>query len=266
MAIQNIYLLKQLVRKDIRTRYTGSVLGFVWAFAQPVLQLLLFTFVFSTVMKIPLTGERGIESFSLFLFAGLLPWMAINESLVRGTTVIQDHASMIQKVRLSPLVLVLSIVVSSMVHEIFALTMFMAILVFTGNMQFTWLGLPALLLLQLIVIIGPVIFLASMQVFFRDTIQFVHYLTMVWFYFTPIVYPLSLVQGGVVSGGIPSWILTALRWNPLTVIVEAYRDFLLRGSIPDLLPIFMLTGASIVLGYVALRIFTHLRSQFADLV
>src|SRR3954468_22408286 len=90
----HLFLLKELVKRDFQGRYAGSVLGLVWSFLQPLWMLLLFTFVFSTVMKIPLVGVRT-SHFSIFLFCGLLPWMAVQEGVLRSASAIIDNSSLV---------------------------------------------------------------------------------------------------------------------------------------------------------------------------
>jgi len=264
MLKQNVFLVKQLVLKDLRSRYAGSTFGILWAFATPLLQLLLFTFVFSTVLRIPLTGERGVDSFPLFLFAGLLPWIAIQESLMRSTTGVQDNAPIIQKASIPPVILVVTVIFSAILHEIFALIAFLAILTILGKATLAWCLLPLVLAVQIVMTFGGGLILFCVQVFFRDTVQIVNYVLMAWFYFTPIVYPLSLVQKGVDGHSIPPGVLTALRMNPMTGIVEAYRDVILRGEISGIGTLSILTLGGIALSWVAFHLYGRLRPHFAD--
>src|SRR4051794_26449923 len=92
----HFFLLKELVKRDFQGRYAGSALGLVWSFLQPLWMLLLFTFVFSTVMKISLAGART-GHFAIFLFSGLLPWMALQEGVMRSSTAITDNSSLVKK-------------------------------------------------------------------------------------------------------------------------------------------------------------------------
>src|SRR5512134_557450 len=93
-----LFLLSELVRRDFQARYAGSALGFLWSFAQPLWQLLLFTFVFAGILRVELAGERT-DSFALFLFCGLLPFMAVSEGITRAATAITDNATLVKKLR-----------------------------------------------------------------------------------------------------------------------------------------------------------------------
>ena len=90
------FLLREMVRRDFAARFAGSALGLVWALVQPLWQLVLFTFVFSVILRVPLTGERT-PHFAIFLFCGLLPWLAVHESLLRSATAINDNANLVKK-------------------------------------------------------------------------------------------------------------------------------------------------------------------------
>ena len=259
MLKNHIHLAWELAKRDIRARYIGSSLGIVWAFLQPLLQLILFTFVFSTILKISLAGERGGgESFPLFLFAGLLPWMGIQEMAQRSTTVLVDQAALVKKLAFPPHLLVAGTLLSAAVHQALAACVFLVVLGFAGRLAWTALWIVPLLALQVLFVAGACFLLSALQVFFRDTAQMVGYVLMVLFYGTPIVYPLALVHQDSLR--------TVLQWNPLTRLVEAFRDVLLRGQAPPLgdLALLALTGA--VVTWLGLTVFNRSRAQFADLL
>jgi ABC-type polysaccharide/polyol phosphate export permease len=258
MLKNHIFLTLELAKRDLKARYAGSSLGIFWAFLQPLLQLGLFTFVFSTVLKISLAGERGIENFPLFLFAGLLPWMSLQEMLVRSTTVLVDQGALVKKLAFPPHILVGSILVSALLHQGVAALLFVIVLAIRGELHWTALGLPVLMVLQTLLVMGLCYFLAGLQVFFRDTAQLVSYAALVWFYGTPIVYPLSLIND--------PRLISVLKANPATLLVEAYRDILLRGAVPRGGGLLMVFALGSVLTYAGIRAFHRWRSSYADLL
>src|SRR4029453_18090997 len=140
------FLLKEMVVRDIRSRYAGSSLGLVWAFAHPILWMLLYTGVFSLVLRVPV--EPGYASFPEFLMAGLLPWMAIQEGLARSGAVPVDNASMVKKTVFPLETLVLSIVMAAVVNEVIAFVVFGTYVGLVGHLRVGWLLLilPALAL------------------------------------------------------------------------------------------------------------------------
>jgi ABC-type polysaccharide/polyol phosphate export permease len=249
------FLLRELVKRDLGTRYSGSLLGFLWAFLQPLWQLLLFTFVFSTVLTVSLLGERT-QSFGEFLFCGLLPWMALQEGVMRGTTAITDNASMVKKLSFPSWILALTVVLSALIHEGIALVVFVGALSIRGSL--VWQGAPWLLValvLQILLTLGLALLLSALQVFFRDVVQILGMVLSAWFYLTPIVYPISLVPGPFRD---------LIRWNPLTPLVELYRSALLGGGGPEpwsLLPLLLASATALLLG---ILVFQHLRPVLVD--
>jgi lipopolysaccharide transport system permease protein len=247
--------LRELVKRDFQGRYAGSLLGFVWSFLQPVWLLVLFTFVFSTVMKVSPVGTRT-GSFAAFLFSGLLPWMALQEGVSRSSTAITDNSSLVKKLRFPSEVLVLAVVLAALLHEAIAGVAFLILLAATGEMSPG--GLPLLLVavpLQLALTLGLGLLLGSVHVFFRDTAQLLGLVFTGWFYLTPIVYPMAYVPERL-----QSWV----RLNPLTALVELYRQALLGGRLA-LVPG---TGALAIIATVLLCagfwLFGRLKPAFVD--
>lgn len=229
---QSFFLLRELVKRDFQGRYAGSLLGLLWSFVQPLWLLLLYTFVFSTVMKVPLHGERT-ENFAIFLFCGLLPWTAIHEGVLRSTTAVTDNAALVKKLSFPSQILVLAVVLAALLHEAIAFAVFLLILAVTGELA--WTSLPLLLLalpLQVALTLGLGLLLASVHVFFRDTAQVLGMLFTGWFFLTPIVYPLSLVSEGYSWRGMELPLRGLIQLNPLTALVGLYRQALLGASPP----------------------------------
>jgi lipopolysaccharide transport system permease protein len=254
---QSLFLLKELVKRDLQSRYAGSALGLLWSFVQPLWTLVLFTFVFSTVMKVSPVGVRT-ESFAIFLFAGLLPWIAIHEGVLRASTAVTDNAALIKKLRFRSEVLVLAVVLAALFHQLVAGVAFAAVLLWRGELA--WQGLPLLLVavpLQVALTAGLGMLLAGVHVFFRDVAQILGIVLNAWFYLTPIVYPLALVPERY-----RSWI----ELNPLTTLVEMYRRALLEGSPALSVPpgTGPLVAAAAVLLCAGFWLFGRLRPAFVD--
>jgi lipopolysaccharide transport system permease protein len=246
---QFLFLLKELVKRDFHGRYAGSALGLVWSLVQPLWLLVLFTFVFDTILQVSLLGERT-ENFSVFLFAALLPWMAVHEGVTRGASAITDNSPLVKKLTFPAAVL------GALLHEAIALGVFAVVLVALGHLAPG--GLPLLLVavpLQLALTLGLGLLLAAANVFFRDVAQVLGLVLNAWFYLTPIVYPLSMV---------PEEVLPLVLFNPLTALVELYRQALLGGTL-ELPPG---TGSLAVLAVVVLGsgawLFRRLAPSFVD--
>jgi lipopolysaccharide transport system permease protein len=251
----HLFLLKELVKRDVQSRYAGSWLGLLWSFVQPLWMLLLYTFVFSWVLKISPVGVRS-ASFASFLFCGLLPWMAVQEGVSRASTSITDNAALVKKLRFPAEILVLSVVVAALIQEAIAGAIFLVALGWSGDLA--WRGLPLLLLavpLQICLTLGLGLLLGAVHVFFRDTAQVLGMALTGWFYLTPIVYPLAYVPGPL-----QRWIAL----NPLATLVELYRHALLgaEGALGG--ATLGLAVAAVVLLSAGLWLFARLKVAFVD--
>jgi ABC-type polysaccharide/polyol phosphate export permease len=250
------FLLKEMVVRDVRSRYAGSSLGLIWAFAHPVLWMLLYTGVFSLVLRVPV--DPGYASFPEFLMAGLLPWMAIQEGIARSASSLVDNAAIVKKTVFPLETLVLSVVLAAVVNQLIALAIFAVYVALLGHLSFAWLALvvPALLL-QVSMTFGLGCIAATLTAFMRDTAHAVGIALTVVFYATPIVYPASLV---------PARLRPILEANPVAHLVELYRRAFTLHAAPSPGSILYLTlfcGAVALLGA---ALFSRARPHFADLI
>lgn len=251
----HLFLVKELAKRDFQSRYAGSVLSVLWSFIQPLWQLLLFTFVFSLVMKIPIERfDVGTGSFGIFLFCGLMPWMAVQEGVARGSSALTDNANLVKKLRFPSEVLIVAVVFAALLHEAIAMMVFLVVLATVGDLSVA--GLPWLLVAlpaQLFLTLGLAMILSGIHVFFRDIGQILGMALTGWFYLTPIVYPLGLV---------PESFRIWVELNPLTILVGLYRRaFLGRGDTDG---VAMLAVLSVVVLLVGAAVFRKLRSTFVD--
>jgi lipopolysaccharide transport system permease protein len=253
---QSLFLLGEFTRRDFTGRYAGSVMGFLWSFVQPLWSLALFTFLFSTIMKVsPGIGERT-DNFAVFLFCGLLPWMAMQEGILRATTAITENASLVKKMSFPSGLLVWAVVLAALLHEAIALGLFLVVLAVTGQLSLSGLWMLAIAVpLQVALTAGIGFLAAAVNVFFRDTAQINGMLLQGWFYLTPIVYPLSLV---------PERFKGYLELNPLTALASLYREALLGGQFPPLGLLTPLIVAAVAALLVGITVFRRLKPIFAD--
>lgn len=254
-SANHLFVLKELVKRDFRGRYAGSVLGFAWSFVQPLWQLLLFSFVFSVVLKVSPAGERT-ESFGVFLFCGLLPWLAVQEGAMRSATVITDQANLVKKLSFPSEILVASVVLAALLHEAIAAAVFLLVLALFHGLA--WGGLPVLLLavpLQLCLTMGLGLLFASAQVFLRDVAQILTMVFGAWFYLTPIVYPLAYV---------PARWRGLVESNPMTALVQLYRQSFLGRSVSLVPGTLALMATALVTLAVGVWVFSRLKGAFAD--
>lgn len=251
-----IFLLRELVRRDFSQRYAGSLFGFAWSFIQPLWQLLLLSYVFSLIMRAPMDQEPT-DRFWVFLFCGLLPWSAIHEGILRSATAIVEHAEMVKKIAFPSEVLIVAVASTALIHQGITLGVFVGALIFVGELawQNLWM-LPAALVLQVCLTLGIGYFMAAVQVFFRDAVQMLGLLLNAWFFLTPIVYPLDMI---------PFQVQPYVLANPLAILVTLYRWVFLGGDAGrwlDGFPTLVATTLGILV--VGVMVFRKLKPGFSD--
>ena len=250
------FLLKEMVSRDLRARYAGSGLGMAWAFVQPILWMVLYTGVFSLVLRVPV--EPGYASFPEFLMAGLLPWMAIQEGIARSASVLVDNAQLVKKTVFPLETLVLSIVVSAAVSEVIAFLVFGVYLGILGHLSLAWLPLALLALaLQILLTFGIACIAATLTAFVRDVSHAVGIVLTIGFYATPIVYPASMV---------PARLRPWIEANPVSHLVDLYRRAFSLHAPPDVGGLAYLVVFSLLSAAAGAAIFARARPHFADLI
>src|SRR6267142_2004539 len=191
--IANRNLLKNLVIRDLKHRYVGSVAGFLWSVIHPLVSLLSYTFLFTVVLPTPLGPASGTDSFAIFFFCGFLPWFLFSDTILRNCSVISDNAPLITKTVIPAEILPISITISNVVHHLIGLVILLAVMMifFSIHLSVLWLGLYMVILLMLAQGLGWIV--AGIHVFLRDTIQALQILMFLWFWFTPVLYPIDAV-------------------------------------------------------------------------
>lgn len=248
------------VQREIRTRYGASALGIGWALIKPLTLLALYTFVFSTLLKVqvPFGNSARTGEFALYLFCGLVPWLAFSEAIARSTTVIQEHVQLVKRLRFPSEILPVHHVLVALAIESLGLVILLAWLIVIGRSpDWSLLALAAIVVPQFLFTTGLAWMLASASVLVPDIRQAITFVLMVWMYATPIVYPLSMVPDSL------QW----LFWlNPMTFVVESYRGAILLQQAPALVPFAFFCAASLVVFIAGYRMFDRLKYEFADVL
>jgi len=256
-------LLRMLVRRDLEARYKGSVLGNLWSIVNQLSQLLIYTYVFSIILKVKLSlkglPEENSLVFGLWLFAGLLPWIAFTTGLTQAATSVVSQTNLVKKVVFPLALLPLVPVFSAFVESGFGLIILIIFVAFRiGTLHETLALLPLIWFPQLLFTIGLAYFTAALTVFFRDIPQTIMVLFNLWFYLTPIVYPLDVV---------PESVRDLVLWlNPIAAITQIYRDLILIGEVNHGGEWAVLTVISILTFYGGFWVYKRLRSGFADVL
>src|SRR5499427_3461926 len=209
--IANRNLLKNLILRDLKHRYVGSLGGFLWSVIHPVVLLISYTFIFGVVFRPQMGPEFGTNSFAIFVLCGLLPWLLFSDTVMRNCSVISDNAPLVTKTVIPPEILPISITISNLVHHMIGLGILLIVMIgfYAVHASTIWILLYMLMLVLFSQGLGWIV--AGLHVFVRDTIQALQIVLMLWFYFTPILYPMDMVNRA------PRAIRILAQMNPMAV-------------------------------------------------
>ena len=243
-------MLKSLVRKDLKTRYKGSFLGFLWTFINPLMQLAIYALIFPFLMRV----EE--KNYAMFLFVALLPWLFFSTSLQSSTDCIVENYNLVKKIYFPRQVLPLSVATGGLVNYIYGLLVVLVGLLIAG-IPLTWniLYLPLLLLILYVTVSGFCLMFSALNVYIRDLEHIVNIVTMAWFYATPIVYPLTML---------PPWLQKILLLNPMTPLVQGFRNVIYYGLSPEWGQIGIAAIEAVVIFTAGVLIFNKLEPGFAE--
>ncbi|MEO7571630.1 MAG: ABC transporter permease [Acidimicrobiales bacterium] len=258
-------LWTHLTLRELRGKYKRSVLGWAWSLLNPIAMMLVYTLVFRYLLKIQVTpgDPSGLDVFPLFLLCGLLPWNYLSNSMFGGMGGLVGNANLVKKVYFPREILVGSNVASWTFSLGIELGVLILALLVAGNMVLPWI-LPLLVLvaLQTAFVLGVALALSVLNVYFRDVQHLLGIFMQLWFYATPIIYPISLVAEADARNSLP--LLRIYRLNPMARFVEAYRDVLYDLRFPpaeDLLFLGVISAIVLVVGY---AIFYRLEPRLAE--
>jgi ABC-type polysaccharide/polyol phosphate export permease len=252
-CLQYHSLILNLVLKDLKLKYRGSVLGVIWSLLRPLLLIGVYTLAFKFVVRIKM------ENYTFFLLVGLLPWNFFSGAAMAATDAIIDNANLIKKVYFPRETLPIATVLFNFAQFLLAMAVFIPLFFFMGAFSFHWttcLFLP-LLLLHLMFAIGLALLLSALTSSFRDVAHLTEVGVVLIFWVTPIIYPITMV---------PSEFQWVMKMSPLASFAIAYQEILFWGRIPELLvlsSIIIWSAALLVLGY---RVFKWFDPAFAELV
>jgi lipopolysaccharide transport system permease protein len=252
-------LIWAFLKRDLLTRYKGSVLGFLWSFLNPLFLLLLYTFVFSVLLGIRFPGSQTIAGYGLYLFCGLIPWIAFSETISRSPSLIPAQANLVKRVIFPTEILPLVAAASGFVHSLCALVILIgAVILLKGQFfHLSILLLPLVIVPQLLLTIGLSWLLASLGVFFRDLSEIMRIVVTAWTFLTPIMYPIEMI---------PESYRVYMFLNPMTAIVEGYRDLILKGSIPHWEGLAWTGLLGLLTALIGYFWFSRTKREFADVI
>ncbi len=246
-------LIQSLVERELKARYRGSVLGFLWSFINPLLQLAIYWFVFSYIM--PTRGAMGMSPYALFLFTGILPWTWFSSSVMESSAILMSSGNLIKKILFPAEVLPIVVVLSNLVHFFLGLPILFGFLIYYGKVQTTLVYLPAIVVLQFFLTLGICLFVSALAVHFRDVQNIIGNFMMLWFFASPVIYSYLTIS--------PS-IQRYLNYNPMTHILVGYQQTLFTGEMGHWPWLLIMIPASLVTFLVGYYFFDRLRETFAE--
>jgi len=212
-------LLFSLTKKELKVKYRGSFLGFFWSLLNPVLIMLVYSFVFSIVLR------QGIKEFEVFLLCALLPFNFFSNSVNYGAGSIISNANLVKKIYFPKEIIPLSIVLSNLINFLLELLILFVVLSIFRYKFYTYIYLlPVIIIVQVFFVSGISLLVSSLNVLFRDLQHLVSILMMVWFFGTPIIYPLSMV---------PERFQFIMQINPMAVFATFYRNIFYYVKYPE---------------------------------
>lgn len=254
-TMQAIYRYREmifsLVRRELRGRYKASFLGFLWTFVNPFLQLLVYTLVFSVIMR------SGIEKYYLFLFVALIPWIFFSSSVSVGATCIVNQSSMVTKIYFPREVLPISFVTSQFVSMLLSFVVVLLVVLLSG-LGLVWTLLPMLIpimLLEYCLALGITLIVSALTVYFRDLEYITGIVVMAWQFMTPVMYSVDMV---------PENLRGIFMLNPMTSIIRAYRDILYYQQMPEMNTLLLSVGMAIGFLLLGILVFGKLEKRFAE--
>jgi lipopolysaccharide transport system permease protein len=259
--LRNLLRYRQLIAaltvRDLKARYRGSVLGFFWSLANPLMLLGVYTLVFTKFFPRP-----DLQPFPLFLFAGILPWSFFAGAVLESTTSISSNAGLIKKVMFPAEALPLVVVMSHLVHFVLALPILLAALLIFHLMGEAPLSpvlllAPVVMLLQTFFIAGIALVVSSASVLFRDLRDLIANLMQLFFFLTPVIYALDKI---------PQSMRMLLHLNPMTPFVLAYQDIFFYGQPPSIWSSALMVLYAALSLAVGFGVFERLRDTLAEAI
>ncbi len=243
-------MIIMLVRRDLRVRYKRSVLGFAWTFINPLLQLLVYTLVFSVVMR------AGVDKYYLFLFVALIPWIAMASSVANGSTCITTQSNLVTKIYFPREVLPITAVTTNFVNMALCMIVVLAVCALSVglNLRVLWYLIPTYCI-EYILALGIALLVSCLTVYFRDLEHILTIFTMAWQFASPVMYSTQMV---------PERYRFIFLFNPMSSILSAFRDVLYFRVAPKMSTMLLSLAAGVFFLLLGWFVFGRLEKRFAE--
>ena len=256
--LKELFLYRELlwrwVVRNVKVRYKQSLLGIAWAILQPLSATIIFAVVFSRFVRVPTDGIP----YPIFYYSALLPWTFSSSSITFGVSCLVNNMGLVTKIYFPREILPIAAVIASFVDFLIAAVIYVGMMIFYQvPVGPSWVWVPVLILIQIALTLGVVLFASALNVFYRD-IRFVVPLGMqLWMYLTPIIYPLSMV---------PERFRALYMLNPMAGLIDSYRRIILQAQWPDSTNLLVAAVISVGIFFLAYLYFKRAEAAFADII
>lgn len=244
------------VQREFQSRYRNSLLGALWTIINPLAMIIVYTVIFSQLMRARLPGVDNDLAYGIYLCAGLLTWGLFAEILGRSQAIFLEHANLLKKLSFPRICLPLVVVLNALLNFAIIFGLFLGFLLVTGNFPgWVVLGMLPILLIQVVFAVGLGIILGVLNVFFRDVGQMTGIVLQFWFWFTPIIYPPDIL---------PQSAAELLKWNPMVPIIQGYQTIFVQATWPQWEALWPMAVISVLLCLLALSLFRKRAGEMVD--
>ena len=255
--VENYRLFHHFSRQDFVAQFAASIGGFLWLFVTPIAHIIIYTFVFGTIFQLRALPEFGQTEFIIFMMIGYLPWFAFAEAVSKSPGLLLEKAGLITKVLFPVQIIpVVGTVVPYLTHAI-GFGLLLVYLGAQGHLNLLWLWLPVIFLLQFLFTMGLVAILSALCVFLRDLQQLVSLVVTIWFFLTPIIYPITLIQNENAR--------ELFLFNPMYSFVNLYREIILNGEFP-IVHFQIILPAALISYLIGGWLFIRIKHAFGDVL
>lgn len=244
------------VKREFQAKYTNSMLGISWAIIQPLAMIIVYTVIFSQIMRAKLPGVESVFGYSIYLCAGIITWGFFAEIVGRSQNIFIENATLLKKLSFPRLCLPVTLVVSASLNFLIIFSLFVVFMLVTGQFPgFAFVAIFPVLAIQVLFAIGLGVSLGVLNVFFRDIGQLFAVVLQFWFWMTPIVYPANIL---------PAQLQPFMQLNPMASVIGAYQQILVHGQLPNWLSLWPTAVLSICLCLLGLRLFKKHSGELVD--
>lgn len=240
-----------LTKKNLTAKYKRSFLGFMWSLLNPILMMIVYSLVFSSILI------RNVESFPIFLFIGIMSWRVFSTSITTCSMSIVMGSNLVTKIYFPRIILPLSHILVEVINYFLTVPIIIVMILLFSSIPLNWyflLFIP-ILFIEVMFVTGLSLIVAAITVFFRDVQHILTIILLMWFYLSGVIYPFDMLSEKIQS---------ILIFNPLVHFILLFRDIFYYSQLPNFSTMLILTGVSLVTLVIGLMVFISFQDKFAE--